>query len=275
MFSNTYLTISRAETQPINRRATLPIGRRRETLPVSRRSATPVTTAIRGTNAMTTAPIATAALAALILAAFAQPSAASETRVGAEPHWSARIGTGQPFVTGFERQQARASSATARTSSATPRAASSTPRNASAVAMSRDALPSAHWTARIGTGRATDGSASTAVASSTAGVPAPTHWSAQIGTGHASPATDAGKPKAPAAARVTAKTSGNHPVVLVAQSWNSRGIDPNTFIVQHPAGSTWLNTPVTGTENATRMAAENTASEAAERPIRTANASNK
>lgn len=267
MFSNTYLTISRpAATLTISRLATLP---------VSRQPATPVTTANRGTNAMTTAPIATAALAALILATFAQPSAASEARVGAEPHWSARIGTGQPFVTGFERQQARASSATARTSSATPRAASSTPRDASAVAMSRDALPSAHWTARIGTGRATDGSASTAVASSTAGVPARTHWSAQIGTGHASPATDAGKPKAPAAARVTAKTSGNHPAVLVAQSWNSRGIDPNTFIVQHPAGSTWLNTPVTGTENATRMAAETSSPEATVQPIRTANASTK
>lgn len=43
-----------------------------------------------------------------------------------------------------------------------------------------------------------------------------------------------------------AETLGEHPAVLVAQSWNSRGIDPNTlgvipntFIVLHPAGPIW------------------------------------
>lgn len=29
---------------------------------------------------------------------------------------------------------------------------------------------------------------------------------------------------------------GQHPAVLVAQKWETRGIDPNTFIVLHPAG---------------------------------------
>jgi hypothetical protein len=28
---------------------------------------------------------------------------------------------------------------------------------------------------------------------------------------------------------------GEHPAVLVARTWNARGIDPNTFIVLHPA----------------------------------------
>lgn len=29
---------------------------------------------------------------------------------------------------------------------------------------------------------------------------------------------------------------GDHPAVTVAKAWNNRGIDPNTFIVGHPAG---------------------------------------
>lgn len=29
---------------------------------------------------------------------------------------------------------------------------------------------------------------------------------------------------------------GEHPAVTVARTWNNRGIDPNTFIVAHPAG---------------------------------------
>jgi len=28
---------------------------------------------------------------------------------------------------------------------------------------------------------------------------------------------------------------GEHPAVIVARTWNQRGIDPNTFIVLHPA----------------------------------------
>lgn len=44
--------------------------------------------------------------------------------------------------------------------------------------------------------------------------------------------------------RITARTSpiskngeplGQHPAVLVAQEWSTRGIDPNAFIVAHPA----------------------------------------
>lgn len=34
---------------------------------------------------------------------------------------------------------------------------------------------------------------------------------------------------------VAAETLGEHPAVLVAKSWSTRGIDPNTFIVAHPA----------------------------------------
>lgn len=33
----------------------------------------------------------------------------------------------------------------------------------------------------------------------------------------------------------TSETVGQHPAVLVAQKWRTRGIDPNTFIVAHPA----------------------------------------
>ncbi|HEY7640829.1 MAG TPA: hypothetical protein VH814_13975 [Steroidobacteraceae bacterium] len=32
----------------------------------------------------------------------------------------------------------------------------------------------------------------------------------------------------------TNETLGQHPAVLVAQMWRTRGIDPNTFIVAHP-----------------------------------------
>jgi hypothetical protein len=39
-------------------------------------------------------------------------------------------------------------------------------------------------------------------------------------------------------ARMTVRSEslGQHPAVLVAQTWNTRGIDPNKFIVAHPAG---------------------------------------
>jgi hypothetical protein len=33
----------------------------------------------------------------------------------------------------------------------------------------------------------------------------------------------------------TRQTVGQHPAVLAAQKWSTRGIDPNTFIVAHPA----------------------------------------
>ena len=39
----------------------------------------------------------------------------------------------------------------------------------------------------------------------------------------------------------TAQSLGEHPAVVVTRTWNSRGIDPNTFIVRHPAGPVWLN----------------------------------
>jgi hypothetical protein len=34
----------------------------------------------------------------------------------------------------------------------------------------------------------------------------------------------------------SADSLGQHPAVLVAQKWQTRAIDPNTFIVLHPAG---------------------------------------
>jgi hypothetical protein len=38
-----------------------------------------------------------------------------------------------------------------------------------------------------------------------------------------------------------AETRGEHPAVLVSRSWTTHGIDPNTFIVQHPAGHAWVS----------------------------------
>jgi hypothetical protein len=50
-----------------------------------------------------------------------------------------------------------------------------------------------------------------------------------------------------------AESLGEHPAVLVARTWSSRGIDPNTFIVLHPAGPIWLNaSPTANKNNATR-----------------------
>jgi hypothetical protein len=37
-----------------------------------------------------------------------------------------------------------------------------------------------------------------------------------------------------------AETLGEHPAVIVARTWSTRTIDPNTFIVLHPAGSQFL-----------------------------------
>jgi len=37
-----------------------------------------------------------------------------------------------------------------------------------------------------------------------------------------------------------AQTLGEHPAVIAAREWNSRGIDPNTFIVLHPAATQFL-----------------------------------
>ena len=38
-----------------------------------------------------------------------------------------------------------------------------------------------------------------------------------------------------------AEPLGEHPAVLVARTWNTHGIDPNTFIVAHPAGPRWVS----------------------------------
>ena len=64
-----------------------------------------------------------------------------------------------------------------------------------------------------------------------------------------------------------AQTLGEHPAVVVARTWSSRGIDPNTFIVLHPAGPIWLNASPTAKEKATR--------EPTRRAIKTQNASGK
>jgi hypothetical protein len=38
-----------------------------------------------------------------------------------------------------------------------------------------------------------------------------------------------------------AEPLGEHPAVVVARTWNNRGIDPNTFIVAHPASTRWVS----------------------------------
>src|SRR5688572_146076 len=51
-----------------------------------------------------------------------------------------------------------------------------------------------------------------------------------------------------------AETLGEHPAVLVSRTWSERGIDPNTFIVLHPAGPMFLTE--SPTEKATREQAQ-------------------
>jgi hypothetical protein len=55
--------------------------------------------------------------------------------------------------------------------------------------------------------------------------------------------------------------------VLVARTWNSRGIDPNTFIVAHPAGLRWVAASPTATDKPTR--------DSTPRAVKTASASSK
>lgn len=38
-----------------------------------------------------------------------------------------------------------------------------------------------------------------------------------------------------------AEPLGEHPAVVVARTWNNRGIDPNTFIVAPPASTQWVS----------------------------------
>jgi hypothetical protein len=45
---------------------------------------------------------------------------------------------------------------------------------------------------------------------------------------------------------------GEHPAVMVARTWNTRGIDPNTFIVLHPAGAQLPALPPTEKDKAAR-----------------------
>ena len=51
-----------------------------------------------------------------------------------------------------------------------------------------------------------------------------------------------------------AETLGEHPAVSVARAWNSRGIDPNTFIVRHPAGLAWVDASPTVKQGASLAA---------------------
>ena len=42
------------------------------------------------------------------------------------------------------------------------------------------------------------------------------------------------------ASSAIAQTLGEHPAVIVARTWSTQGIDPNTFIVQHPAATQFV-----------------------------------
>jgi len=63
-----------------------------------------------------------------------------------------------------------------------------------------------------------------------------------------------------------AEPLGEHPAVLVARTWSNRGIDPNTFIVAHPASPRWVS------ESPTK---DKTARHPAPRTVTMATASNK
>ena len=71
-------------------------------------------------------------------------------------------------------------------------------------------------------------------------------------------------------ARTTAikEKLGEHPAVLVAQTWNTRSIDPNTFIVAHPARLQLIAASPTE-KDSERVEAEATASTEVTRPRRT------
>jgi hypothetical protein len=57
-----------------------------------------------------------------------------------------------------------------------------------------------------------------------------------------------------------AESLGEHPAVLVARTWSSRGVDPNTlglipntFVFLHPAGPVWIDrSPTVGEDDVTR-----------------------
>jgi hypothetical protein len=48
-----------------------------------------------------------------------------------------------------------------------------------------------------------------------------------------------------------AETLGEHPAVIAAREWSTRGIDPNTFIVLHPAAPQFVAVPPAEKENVT------------------------
>jgi hypothetical protein len=56
-----------------------------------------------------------------------------------------------------------------------------------------------------------------------------------------------------------AETLGEHPAVIVARTWSSRGIDPNTFIVLHPAAPQFLARSPTEKDQASREQAQSAA----------------
>jgi len=57
-----------------------------------------------------------------------------------------------------------------------------------------------------------------------------------------------------------AETLGEHPAVIVARTWSNRGIDPNTFIVLHPAAPQFLAASPTEKDRATGEQASSAAS---------------
>jgi hypothetical protein len=49
-----------------------------------------------------------------------------------------------------------------------------------------------------------------------------------------------------------AEPLGEHPAVVVARTWDHRGIDPNTFIVAPPASTQWVSGAPTVADNLAR-----------------------
>jgi hypothetical protein len=58
--------------------------------------------------------------------------------------------------------------------------------------------------------------------------------------------------------RALAQPLGEHPAVLVSRSWGSRALDPNTFIVLHPAGPTRSDASASSTADSTSYPAPRT-----------------
>lgn len=57
----------------------------------------------------------------------------------------------------------------------------------------------------------------------------------------------------------SAEKLGEHPAVIVARNWNARGIDPNTFIVAHPARGQLVAASPSVKKDAVAQAATSTA----------------